>query len=123
MTTMTCSDLDRAAAKEELDAAKARLAARAQADYLNWNAKSPDFAVSQQYRLEFETGQNYCRIVKTDVSGSRSCFGFIVIKPTKGFKYGDLLKSAGWKAPATNFSRGNIFNEADIKRVVWTGIY
>ncbi len=35
------------------------------------------------------------------------------------FKEGDLLKSAGWKTPALNAPRGNIFDES--YQIAWTG--
>ena len=35
------------------------------------------------------------------------------------FKEGDLLKAAGWRTPALNAPRGNIFDES--YRVQWTG--
>ena len=37
------------------------------------------------------------------------------------FKAGDILKAASWKAPATNFVRGNLF-EKTFDRVRWTGV-
>jgi hypothetical protein len=69
--------------------------------------------------LTFEEGRNYIKIIT-----NRSVAGFICKKdnPKKGFKIGDMLKAASWSAPATNFIRGSVFNETDIKRVAWTGI-
>ena len=37
----------------------------------------------------------------------------------KVFKKGDILKAAGWQAPARNAARGNIFD--DDYHVNWTG--
>ncbi len=53
--------------------------------------------------LSLESGKRYVRVVVSDKHGSRSAFGFI-----DSFN-GNVLKSAGWKAPAKNFPRGNIY--------------
>lgn len=50
----------------------------------------------------FERGQRYIRIVRNDCGRSVHCF----IDTTNG----DVLKAAGWKAPAKH-ARGNIFNQ------------
>lgn len=77
---------------------------------------------SLKYDVEFEIGSKYTRIVKINNGGSRSCGGFVVTtKKHKEFQFGDLLKSASWKAPATNFTRGNVFDLED-KKTHWTGI-
>ena len=61
-------------------------------------------------------GNKYIKLVN-----SRSVWGFIVATDTdKKFKRGDILKAAGYKAPARNFARGNVLAE-DFKCVRWTG--
>ena len=59
-------------------------------------------------------------------SGGRSVHCFIVnSKNDKDFKYGDILKSASWRAPARNFARGNIIDdtvESLKKAITWTGV-
>ena len=78
------------------------------------------------------SGRKYLRLVTGAFGeGQTSVWGFIaksdfekvnklrVGHPTISFKEGDLLKSAGWKTPALNAPRGNIFME-DYK-VQWTG--
>tara|TARA_Y100000389_G_C17149429_1_gene358868 strand:- start:23 stop:367 length:345 start_codon:yes stop_codon:yes gene_type:complete len=63
--------------------------------------------------LSYTVGRNYIKI-----SAGHSTHSFIVAKPTKGFKEGDILMAKSWKAPATNFARGNIFEDYTIR---WTG--
>lgn len=65
----------------------------------------------------------YIRVVHVKGAGHcDSCNGFIVKdRNHKIFPFGTLLMSAGWKAPAMNKSRGNVF-ELEGKRVAWTGI-
>lgn len=74
-----------------------------------------------EYDVYFEAGSKYTRLYyKT--SCQRMCLGFIVnTKNHKKFPFGTLLMSAGWKAPAVNKGRGNIFN-LEGKTVQWTGI-
>jgi hypothetical protein len=61
--------------------------------------------------------QNYIRIVAVRPDG-RSAFGWV------DKANGDVLKSAGWKRPAKNFARGNIFDDKrGCGRVRWTGVF
>ncbi len=63
--------------------------------------------------LSYKAGRNYIK-----VSSGHSTHSFIVAKPTKVFKEGDILMAKSWAAPATNFARGNIFEDYTIR---WTG--
>ena len=61
--------------------------------------------------LSIEPGRRYIRVVVN--SGSqRSAFAFIDKGDKDGIGRGDLLKSAGWKAPAVH-ARGNLFDVND----------
>lgn len=67
--------------------------------------------------LSLEPGKHYIRIVATSTGPARSAFGFI------DSTNGDVLKAAGWKAPAKNFARGNISDDkGGCGRVQWTGV-
>ena len=67
-----------------------------------------------------KSGQKYIKIMSGNggtVGGS--CWGFIVKEDTKNFKKGDILKPAGYNAPARNFARGNVFDGG--YEIRWTG--
>lgn len=54
---------------------------------------------------------------------NRGSWGFIVLGDTGKFAAGDVMKCDGWKKPALNFARGNIFDNAHgTERVKWTGV-
>jgi len=68
--------------------------------------------------LEFSGGSKYIKIIRND--NQRMVWGFIVnTENDSKFKYGDILKAAGWAAPARNKARGNVFE--DLSWVRWTG--
>jgi hypothetical protein len=39
----------------------------------------------------------------------------------KKFKFGDILKSASWRAPARNFARANVLKR-DYSNIRWCGV-
>ena len=63
--------------------------------------------------LGYIPGRKYLKVVT-----KKSLWGFINIKNIK-FKEGDILKGAGYNAPALNKARGNIFNNN--YEIAWTG--
>ena len=64
--------------------------------------------------ITIKEGTKYIKIIKDG-----SVWGFIVNTDNdKKFKKGDILKAAGWNAPARNAARGNIFGDYTIQ---WTG--
>lgn len=69
-------------------------------------------------KFYFQSGTKYIHIIMED--NQRSSHSWIVKKPDNKFKFGDILKSATWKAPARNFARGNILT-GDFKNVRWVG--
>lgn len=58
---------------------------------------------AEPFTLETEVGQRYIRLV-TGTGYGRSVHAFVNIEN------GDLLKAAGWKAPAKG-ARGNLLND------------
>lgn len=74
------------------------------------------------FKTDVEVGRNYARVIICNGGSSRSSHSFVVVKPTKGFVEGDILMSASWKAPATNFKRGNVLN-TEFDRVRWAGCF
>ena len=64
--------------------------------------------------IQVKTGNKYIKIIREN-----SVWGFIVNTDNdKKFKKGDILKAAGWNAPARNAARGNVFENYS---VAWTG--
>ena len=85
-----------------------------------------DTEVARKMLLEFATGievsygKKYIKIITGKHGGNRSVWGFIVnTDEDKKFKKGDLLKAAGWAAPARNSARGNILKGGYV--INWTG--
>ena len=63
-------------------------------------------------------GNKYLKVV---IKGS--VHSFIVTKPTPKFKVGDILMAKSYKAPATNFARGNILDpKFNFRAVRWVGV-
>lgn len=100
-------------------------------DYKRWNRRG--FCEREDIRTEME--ENYCsglmveenrrywKITSTNGSGSQiSVAGFIAKAGDKKFREGDMLKAAGWAAPARNFARGNVLSGKGVDSVKWTGI-
>ena len=98
------------------------------ADYSSWTtrcagAKGLDALteINEKMIAEFDEGISYkagSKYIK--VVTSNSVWGFIVNTDNdKKFKKGDILKPAGYAAPARNFPRGNILEGGYTVR--WTG--
>lgn len=98
-------------------------------NYTAWSKPVPgeDTTVRDRMLQEFKDGlstrigRNYVKIISKTAAGNSTVHSFIVIKPTKGFEIGDVLKAAGWSAPATNFKRGNVFELESLPGITWTG--
>lgn len=80
------------------------------ADYEKWTSHTPND--ESKFTVSFEPGSKYLRVVTTSW-GSRSAHTFIDVD-------GNIWKSASWKSPAKNFTRGNIIAR-DFSKIRWTG--
>ena len=73
--------------------------------------------------LRVEENRRYWKIIASNGGGSStSVAGFIAKAGDKKFREGDMLKAAGWAAPARNFARGNVLDGTGVDNVRWTGI-
>jgi hypothetical protein len=61
--------------------------------------------------LECEVGKRFIRLVASPYPPSRHVHAFVEIET------GNLLKAAGWKAPAKG-ARGNLLDDADFARIL-----
>lgn len=68
--------------------------------------------------LSYKEGKKYIKIIKK-LGCNTMVWGFIVKEDSGKFRKGDILKAAGWNAPATNKARGNILDGGYTIR--WTG--
>jgi hypothetical protein len=98
-------------------------------DYFNWTTgcaaakgrcilsdNNKDMIARFNDNIKFKVGNKYIKVF----SESGSVWGFVVNTDNdKKFKKGDLLKAAGYSAPARNFARGNILEGG--YRSTWTG--
>ena len=109
-------------------------------DYKRWSMQgrtvhqnTDDFCREMDIREEMS--ENYCKglkvvenrrywkIIASNGGGSStSVAGFIVKAGDKKFREGDMLKAAGWAAPARNFARGNVLDGTGFNNARWTGI-
>jgi hypothetical protein len=101
-----------------LEAFMAKAQAKVTAQYLAFQGAntSAEFIAQHSPKLTYMAGKRYLRIVSYS-TGSRCSFAFV------DTTNGDVLKSASWKKPATNFPRGNIYDAQNgTGRVRWTGV-
>jgi len=98
----------------------------AKADYARWwgpRAENENVAeMIREFKMNYEVGSSYIKIIQSSASGQSSVHSFIVNKAGK-FAIGDVLKSASWKTPATNFKRATVADKNSwVGRLTWTGI-
>lgn len=94
-------------------------------DYIKWwGPKVNDKHVQEMIAerdIEFQPGSSYIKVVETRNGVVDRVHSFIVNKTGK-FPLGTILKAASFKAPATNFGRGNLLDRQTWNRVTWTGV-
>ena len=101
-------------------------------DYLNWTLRCTsdgngglteinNMMVAEFNKgLTYKTGSKYIKVITRSAGGGGSVWGFVVNTDNdKKFKKGDILKAAGWAAPARNAARGNIVDGG--YTINWTG--
>ena len=96
------------------------------ADYFNWTSRNGTKELSQVNKdmiqrfnteLGFKQGKKY---IKVTTNNGGSVWGFVVATDDdKKFRKGDILKAAGFNAPARNAARGNIVDGG--YNINWTG--
>ena len=100
-------------------------------DYSRWQNQSglddERVAIRQQMEVEYNdglhtvNGSKYIKVISSTRGSSSVCAFDVNTDSDKKFKFGDILKPAGWAAPARNFARGNVFEEDGFRCVRWTG--
>ena len=98
----------------------------AQADYVKRYGSDINSDVAKKMISQFndgfvvKSGSKYVKIMcGSGGTPGGSCWGFVVKNDTGKFKKGDILKPAGWSAPATNAARGNVLDGN--YEIHWTG--
>ena len=104
-----------------LDKGIKNLMAGAKLDYQRWSEKgdgmsswSKEQIANWDSKTKIKEGKKYIKIVQ-----DTGVFCFIVKEDFKHFKKGDVLKAAGYNAPALNSARGNVL--AGNYAIQWTG--
>ena len=106
-----------------LDEGIKNLMAGAKLDYERMSTRNGQTELTGYYKEQVETwdnkskvmpGKKYIKIVQ-----DTGVFCFIAKEDFKHFKKGDILKAAGYNAPALNQARGNILDGN--YRIQWTG--
>ena len=92
-------------------------------DYREYTLRGKDEYSEINNRMinDFESGIGYSegkKYIKITKENNGCVWGFVVKKDDGKFKAGDILKAAGWNAPAKNAARGNVFDGYSIQ---WTG--
>ena len=81
----------------------------------DYNSRCDNVDMQKEFAdgIEIREGKKYYK-----VTSNRCVHSFIVKQDGVKFRKGDILKAACYAAPATNFARGNILEDFEIR---WTG--
>ena len=114
---------------ETVDAGLANMKTAMINDYVNWHTRNCNRELSDINKtmiaefndgLTYKTGSKYIKVITRSAGGGGSVWGFVVNTDNdKKFRKGDILKAAGWAAPARNAARGNILDGG--YPINWTG--
>ena len=122
--------------KENVEAGVEAMLEHMRDDYRGWSNMSAKYDGETESRLRikeemvtsyadglrYTIGSKYIKVINSG-NNSESVEAFVVnTEKDKKFALGDILKPAGWAAPARNFRRGNVLDKT-FERVRWTGPY
>ena len=115
--------------KNEIEAGVEAMLEHMRDDYRAWSGKGSgsskirtDMENDYSDNLRYTVGSKYIKVINS--AHNSNCVEAFVVNTDKDkkFRLGDILKPAGWAAPARNFPRGNVL-ERTFERVRWTGPY
>jgi hypothetical protein len=97
-------------------------------EYVQHLQQNYDSTASGQFiEFTYEIGRKYAHVIMQHhhhYDGSptqQTSHSWIMLADDKKFKFGDILKSASWRAPARNFARANVFLR-DYSNIRWCGV-
>ena len=120
--------------KENIEAGVEAMLEHMRNDYCAWSNLSAKYDGASENRmkikedmvndysdnLRYTVGSKYIKVINS--AHNSDCVEAFVVNTEndKKFRFGDILKPAGWATPARNFPRGNVL-ERTFERVSWTG--
>ena len=122
---------------KEVNEGMTNLLSNMKEDYHNWSMRcrtvhqnTEDFIRESKIRedmeadygdgLGYELHTKYIKVTSSKHGSCSVCAFVVATENDKKFRFGDILKPAGWRGPTRNFARGNIL-ENDFRGVHWTG--